>query len=335
MKAAQFRTLGGNLEVVQVPIPNPAAGQVRIKVKACGICHSDVATKYGAIVPSFPRTPGHEVVGTVDQLGEGVKDFKVGDYVGVGWFGGNCGHCLPCKKGVWISCENLQVPGNHYDGGYAEYMVAPTSALARIPKDLTAVEAGPLMCAGLTTFNSIRNSGCIPGDIVVIQGLGGLGHLGVQFASKFGFYTVVVSRGADKEPLAKKLGAHLYIDAEKQDAVKEIQALGGAKLILATAPSAKATEELIPALGLHGKLLIVAIIQEPLKVNTVGLVLKIQSIQAWASGDSRDTEDTIRFAGYSGVRPMVEVFPLDKAPEAFDHMLSNKARFRVVLKISD
>jgi len=336
MKAAQFKSKGAPLEIVQVPIPTPAAGQVRIKVHACGVCHTDAGVKYGARVAQiFPIIPGHEVVGVIDALGDGIDDFKVGDHVGVGWFGGCCGKCGACNKSKWVNCDSIQAPGDSYNGGYAEYMVAPRIALARLPKDVKAEEVAPLMCAGITTFNALRHSGAIGGDVVVVQGLGGLGHLGVQFAAKLGFHTVVVSRGADKEEMAKKLGAHKFINAEKEDAIKEIKALGGAKVILATAPHAKAVQDLIPALGVEGKLLIVSLFGEPLQVNVGQLLAKNQSIQAWASGDSRDIQDTVKFAVDTGVKSMNEIFPLEKAEEAFQHMLTNKARFRAVLKISD
>jgi len=334
MKAFQFKTRGGPLEAVQVPIPTPNDTQVKIRVLACGICHSDVGPQYGSLSQTWPRTPGHEVAGIVEAVGSKVTSFKKGDYVGVGWFGGKCGECLACKKNMWVNCDKVRATGDHIDGGYAEYMVAEDHATAHIPHDLDPNDAGPLMCGGITTFNALRNSGAVAGDVVVIQGLGGLGHLAVQYARKMGFYTVVASRGGDKEALAKKLGAHLYIDSEKQDTIKEILALGGARVILCTAPSAKAVEDLIPAIGLNGQLLLVAIILEGVKVPILTLLRKNGSLRAWSSGDSRDIGDTLQFSVHNDIKPTIEVYPLDKAPAAYEHMLSNKARFRVVLEVS-
>jgi len=336
MKAAQFTKVGGPLEIVQVPIPNPGKGQIRIKVQACGICHGDATVQYAQMGCKLPRIPGHEVVGVVHALGEGVTEYKIGEKVGVGWFGGNCGHCKACKEDSWISCEHGFATGVHVDGGYAEYMVASTGALARIPNEMTAEEAGPLLCAGMTTFNVLKHSGAKVGDVVVISGVGGLGHLGVQYAAKMGFNVVAVSNGKDKEALARKLGAHHYFDSnDAKKMVEEINKLGGAKVVIATAPSAKPIDELIPALGIGGKVLVVGVVLEPLKTPLVALLQKRQSIQAWSSGDSRDGEKCIEFSALTGVKPMIEVFPLDKANDAYTHMLSNKSRFRTVLKISD
>jgi len=267
-------------------------------------------------------------------VGSSAHPFKKGDYVGVGWFGENCGECVNCKKNYWVCCQKIKATGDNFDGGYAEYMVAHKNAVARIPSQVDPKDAGPLMCGGMTTFNALRNCGAVPGDVVVIQGVGGLGHFAIQWARKMGFYTVAISRGVDKVALATELGAHLSIDSSKQDAVKEIQNLGGAKIILCTAPSAKAVEELVPAVGLNGTVLIVAVIMEELKISSVSLLVKNASVRGWASGDSRDSEDTLKFACDHNVKPMVEIFPLDKAPEAYEYMLANKARFRVVLEVS-
>jgi len=337
MKAAQFKSKGGNLEIVHLPIPVPQKGEVRIEVHACGICHSDVLAKYGVMGNTYPRTPGHEVAGIVDEVGEGVTTFKKGDHVGVGWFGGHCGdvvNCQGCKLDAWVCCSKGKICGITYDGGYAEYMVAPHDAVARLPKGFDFAKAGPLLCAGITTFNSLRQSGVKPGDLCVIQGVGGLGHLAIQFANKMGLNVVALSNGKEKEALAKKLGAHHYFDGSNiAEAVAQIKALGGARIIMATAPNAKATEALIPALGIYGKLLIIAAIPEPLAVPTLALLSGRQSITGWASGDSRDSEDTLNFALSTGVEAMIETFPLDKAAEGLEFMLSNKARFRAVLKM--
>jgi len=335
MKAWRFNSVGGPLESVNVPIPKPGPHQVRIKVLTCGICHTDAGIKYGGMGQSLPRIPGHEVAGIIDEVGPEVgSGLTKGDYVGVGWFAENCERCFNCKKNVWVCCQNIKATGDHVDGGYAEYMIANERGVAKVPQGLDPIEAGPLMCAGLTTFNALRNSGAVAGDIVVIQGVGGLGHFGVQWARKMGFYTIAVSRGADKVKLATDLGAHLSLDSTKQDIIKEIQALGGARVILATAPSGKAVEELIPALGLNGVLLIVSVIMEDLKVKSLQLLRVNGSIKVFSSGDSRDIVDTLKFAKDFGVKPMVEVFPFDKAPEAFERMLSNQAKFRVVLEVS-
>jgi len=336
MKAAQFTKPGGNLEIVQVPIPKVAPGEIRIKVKSCGICHGDTTVKYGAMGVKFPRIPGHEVVGTVDEIGEGVRGFSKGEIVGVGWFGGHCGECNACMKNLWIGCKNSKACGVHFDGGYAEYMVAPHDAVAHVPEGMETLDVGPLMCAGITTFNSLRNCGVPAGEVVAVQGVGGLGHLGIQFANKLGYEVVAISSGKDKETLAKKLGAHHYVDASNPaEACAQIQKLGGASAILITAPNTKAAEDLIPALGFGGKMIIVAALMQELKVNTLHLLMQRQSIVAWSSGDTRDGEATLKFCKCTGVKPMVETFPLEKANEGFDSMMTNKARFRCVLKISD
>jgi len=330
----QFKKANGPLELSHLPIPIPQKDQVRIKVKACGICHTDAMIQSTAIPAKFPITPGHEVAGIIDEVGEGVTIFKKGDYVGVGYFGGSCGVCTHCARGDQLFCAKVEGCGSSYNGGYAEFMVAPVSALARLPDGLPAEEAAPLMCAGLTTFNALRHSCAIAGDLVVIQGLGGLGHLGVQFSNKLGFKTAVVSRGSDKEKLAKSLGAHYYIDSEKCDPVKEIQALGGARVILATAPSAKAMQDILPALGYNSQMIMLAVPSEPFLVHPWPLLGKKQCLMGWPSGNSHDSEDTAQFSLLTGVKPLINIYPLEQAQEAFDSMMTNKARFRAVLKMN-
>jgi D-arabinose 1-dehydrogenase-like Zn-dependent alcohol dehydrogenase len=282
---------------------------------------------------AYPRVPGHEIAGVIDALGEGTDPWKVGDRVGIGWHGGHCGRCESCRRGDFITCAKLQIPGISYDGGYAEFVFAPIEALARIPGKLAPEEAAPLMCAGVTTFNALRYSGARPGDLVVIQGIGGLGHLGVQFASKFGFETVAIGRGADKESLALNLGARSYIDAGSQDVAKELTHLGGARVILATAPSGKAMGTLIDGLGVDGALIIVGASAEPFAVSSLQLIMVRKSISGWPSGISKDSEDTLKFAVATGVRAMIETFPLERVADAYERMTSGKVRFRSVLKI--
>jgi D-arabinose 1-dehydrogenase-like Zn-dependent alcohol dehydrogenase len=313
-------------------VPDPKPRQVRIKVQACGVCHSDVFTVVGAI-PSiqYPRVPGHEVVGIIDAVGADVPDWKQGMRVGVGWHGGHCGHCSSCRRGDFITCKVGQIPGISYDGGYAEYMIAPFEALAAIPEDLKSEDAAPLLCAGITTFNALRHSGAHAGDLVAVLGVGGLGHLGVQFAAKMGFNTVAIARGTDKGPLAKKLGAHTYIDSTSQNAAEELTKLGGAKVILATVTDAKSMSSVIAGLGVEGKLMVVGVSTEPIEVPPLLLITPKRSITGWPSGTSSDSEDTLKFSVLSDVRPMIETFPLARAAEAYQRMLSGKARFRVVL----
>ena len=333
MRLVQVTRPNGPLEMVEREIPEPGAGQVRIKVEACGICHSDSMTKEG-LWPGiqYPRVPGHEIAGVVDAVGAAVAGWKEGQRVGVGWHGGHCGYCDSCRRGDFVTCQVApQVPGIAYDGGYAEYMIAPASALAGIPEGLSAVDAGPLMCAGITTFNSLRNSGARPGDLVAILGIGGLGHLGVQFAAKMGFRTVAIARGMDKEPLARKLGAWSYIDSKTQDPAAELLKLGGAKVVLATVTSGDAMSATLGGLGVNGKLIILGAAAEPLQVPGIPLILGRRSIVGWPSGSSIDSQDTLSFSVLTGVRSMNEVFPLERAAEAYDHMMSGKARFRVVL----
>jgi D-arabinose 1-dehydrogenase-like Zn-dependent alcohol dehydrogenase len=306
---------------------------VRIKVEACGICHSDALTKEGVWAGiEYPRVPGHEIAGIIDALGAGVAGWTPGQRVGVGWHGGHCGYCDSCRRGDFVTCQiALQVPGIAYDGGYAEYMIAPASALARIPEVLSAVDAGPLMCAGVTTFNALRNSGARPGDLVAILGIGGLGHLGVQFAAKMGFRTIAIARGMDKEPLAKKLGASSYIDSKTQDPAAELLKVGGAKVVLATVTNADAMSATLGGLGVNGKLIILGAAAEPLQVAAIPLILGRRSILGWPSGSSIDSQDTLTFSVLTGVRAMTEAFPLERAAEAYEHMMSGKARFRAVL----
>ncbi|MEY2574926.1 MAG: hypothetical protein QOF80_413 [Verrucomicrobiota bacterium] len=332
MKVAQISKAGGDFEVVEREIPKPGAGQVRIKVQACGVCHSDMLTKEGAWPGiQYPRVPGHEVAGIIDELGAGVAVWKKGQRVGVGWHGGEDGTCPSCRRGDFRNCQNLKITGISYDGGYQEYMVAPVEALAAIPDNLSDVDAGPLLCAGITTFNALRHSGALPGDLVAVSGIGGLGHLGIQFANKFGYKVAAIGRGSDKAALAKKLGAALYIDSKSTNAVEELKKLGGARVILATAPSSKAMSELIDGLGPNGKLVVVGAAAEPIEVTPIQLISGSRTIQGWSSGTPTDSEDTLRFAELSGVRPMTETFPLEKAAEAYARMMSGKAKFRVVL----
>lgn len=332
MRAVQVSQPGGPFEIVEREIPEPGAGTVRIKVEACGICHSDSITKEGHFPGiQYPRVPGHEVVGVIDVVGEGVAGWTAGQRVGVGWNGGYCGYCENCRRGNFFACSIAgQVTGIHYDGGYADYMVAPASALALVPDELSALEAGPLMCAGLTTFNALRNSGARPGDLVAVLGLGGLGHLGVQFAAKMGFRTVAIARGTDKEALAKQLGAHLYIDSQAQDPAAELTKLGGAKIILATVTNGEAMNATMGGLSVGGKLMVLGA-AESLNVSPLLLIMGSRSVAGWYSGTSIDSQDTLAFSVLSGVRSMNEVFPLEQVNEAYERMMSGKARFRIVL----
>ncbi len=333
MRVVQLTHPKGPFELVEREIPAPSPGSVRIKVEACGICHSDVLTKEG-IWPGiqYPRVPGHEIAGIIDAVGENVGAWRVGQRVGVGWHGGHCGYCDSCRRGDFVTCQiSPQITGISYDGGYADYTIVPATALALIPEGLSAVDAAPLMCAGITTFNSLRNSGARPGDTVAVLGVGGLGHLGVQFAAKMGFRTVAIARGRDKEALARKLGASYYIDSQAQDAAAELVKLGGARVILATVTSGKAMTAVLGGLSVNGKLLIVGAAADPLEVPAVALIGGRRSIQGWPSGTSADSQDTLSFSVLTGVRAMTEVFPLERAAEAYERMMSGKARFRVVL----
>jgi len=334
MKKVRVTGAGGNFELIDERVHEPNAGYARIRVQACGVCHSDAMTKDGGWPGiAYPRSPGHEISGVIDALGQNADPWKVGDRVGIGWHGGHCGKCESCRRGDFITCTRLQIPGISYDGGYAEFVLAPIVALARIPDELTPEETAPLMCAGITTFNALRHSGAQPGDIVAIQGIGGLGHLGIQFAARFGFETVAIGRGSDKKSLALKLGARTYLDTKSQNIAKELTGLGGAKVILATAPDGKAIGDLIDGLGVDGKLVAIGASTEPFAVSTVQLLMARKSIAGWPSGTAIDSEDTLRFAVANGVRAMIEVFPLERAAEAYEHMMSGKVRFRSVLKI--
>src|SRR6202045_1024000 len=332
MKAAQIPKPGGDFQIVEREIPKPGAGQVLIKVQACGICHSDVLTKEGAWPGiQYPRVPGHEVAGIIDDLGAGVSVWKQGQRVGVGWHGGQDGTCLSCRRGDFRNCRNMKAAGISYDGGYEQYMVAPVEALTTMPEGLSDVEAAPLLCAGITTYNALRHSGAMPGDLVVVLGIGGLGHLGIQFANKFGYKVAAIGRGSESAALAKKLGASEYIDNKVTNAAEALQKLGGAQVILATAPSSKAMSEVIDGLGPNGKLVVVGATLDPIEVTPVQLITGSRAIQGWASGTPTDAEDTLRFAELTGVRPMIETYPLEKAAEASARMMSGKGQFRVAL----
>ncbi|MBN9663350.1 MAG: alcohol dehydrogenase catalytic domain-containing protein [Acidobacteria bacterium] len=324
---------GGPLTVVSREIPAPGAGEVRVRVQACGVCHSDSITVAGALpFIQYPRVPGHEIVGIVDQVGADVPQWSVGQRVGIGWYGGHCGRCEPCRRGDHVACRNASIPGITYDGGYADYVVAPAEALAAVPDSLASAEAAPLLCAGITTFNSLRNTGARPPDTVAILGMGGLGHLGVQFAAKMGFNTVAIARGADKEKFARELGARHYIDSTTSDVAAALQKLGGARVILATVTDADAMSAAIGGLGYQGEFVILGVPGKPVQASVLGLVLQRQSIRGWPSGTSIDSEDTLKFSEISGVLPLIEKYPLDKAAEAYDRMMGGKARFRVVLE---
>ena len=332
MRSVQVSKPKGPFEIVERDIPEPSAAQVRIKVQACGICHSDSFTKEG-LLPGiqYPRVPGHEVAGVIEVVGKDVTEWKPGQRVAVGWHGGHCGHCESCRRGDFVTCQYAQVPGISYDGGYADYVITPTVALASIPDQLSATEAAPLMCAGITTYNALRNSGARVGDVVAILGVGGLGHLAIQFAAKMGFKTIAIARGKDKEEMVKKLGAIHYIDGQSQNVVEELAKMGGAKVILATLPSGKAMSAVLGGLGVNGKLIVIGASDEPLEVPPNLFISGRRSIVGWPSGTSIDSQDTLNFSVLSGVRSMNEIFPVERASEAYDLMMSGKARFRVVL----
>lgn len=332
MKAVQVPKPGADFEIVEREIPQPGPGQVRILVQACGVCHSDVVTKDGLFPGiSYPRVPGHEVAGVIDETGPGVTQWKKGQRVGVGWHGGQDGTCPSCRRGDFGTCANLKICGISFDGGYQEHMVAPIEALAQMPESLDPAEAAPLMCAGITTFNALRHSGALPSDLVAIQGIGGLGHLGIQFAQKFGYRVAAIGRGPDNAALAKKLGAHVYIDSAATNAAAELQNLGGARVILATAPSGKAMSSLVGGLGINGTMVVVGASPEPIEVAPFEIIFGRKGIRGWPSGIPTDSEDTLRFAEMNGVRPMIEKYPLAKAAEGYARMMSGKAEFRVVL----
>jgi D-arabinose 1-dehydrogenase-like Zn-dependent alcohol dehydrogenase len=332
MKAVVVPKPGANFDVVERDVPDPGPRQVRIRVRACGVCHSDVVTKDGLLPGiTYPRVPGHEVSGVIDEVGAGVEGWKKGQRVGVGWHGGQDGTCLPCRRGDFPNCVNAKVCGVSYDGGYQEFMVAPVEALARAPESLSDVEVAPLMCAGITTFNALRHGGAMPSDLVAIQGIGGLGHLGIQFAKKFGYRVAAIGRGSGNAALAKKLGADVYVDSSETDAAAELLKLGGASVILATAPSGKSIAGLVGGLGPNGTLVVVGVPPDPIEVPPNPLIFGRHRIQGWTAGLPTDSEDTLRFAELTGVRSMNETYPFAKAPEAYARMMSGKAEFRVVL----
>jgi D-arabinose 1-dehydrogenase-like Zn-dependent alcohol dehydrogenase len=332
MKAVQVSKAGGSLELVERNIPDPGRGQVRIKVEACGICHSDLLVKegYWPGIP-YPRVPGHEIAGRVDAVGADVTNWKPGQRVGVGWHGGHCFTCDACRRGNFVLCQFEKITAIHHDGGYAEYMVTPAEAVAAMPDELPADEAAPLLCAGITVFNALRNSGARPGDLVAVQGIGGLGHLGIQYSRQMGFRTVAIGRGQDKEPLARKLGAAAYVDTAAGNPSEALQKLGGARVILATAPDSKSISALVDGLAPDSKLMVIGAGTEALTVTPLQLIVSRKSIQGWPSGSAIDSEDTLRFSAQTGVRPMIERYPLEKAAEAYEQMMSGRARFRVVL----
>ena len=334
MKVAQISKAGGDWELVERDVPEPGPGQVRVKVEACGICHSDALVKDG-IWPGlqYPRVPGHEIAGRVDAVGANITSWAVGQRVGVGWHGGHCFVCEQCRRGDFAMCVNRKVTGIDFDGGYADHVIVPAAALAAVPDDLPAEEAGPFMCAGVTVFNALRNSGARVGEVVAVHGIGGLGHLGVQYARRMGFNTVAINRGRDKEELARQLGAQHYVDATAQDVVAELQKLGGASVILATAPNAQAISGLVDGLAPSGKLLVPAAPLEPLSINVFSLITKRSSVAGWYSGTAKDSQDTLEFSALSGVHPMIEKYPLDKVAEAYEQMRSGKVRFRAVLTL--
>ncbi len=332
MKAVIVEKPGADFAVAERAVTEPGPGAVRVRVAACGICHSDSFVKEGhwpGLV--YPRSPGHEVAGVIDAVGPDVTAWSPGDRVGVGWHGDNCGQCEPCRRGDFVNCARLRITGMDFDGGYQQYMIAPVRGLARIPDALTFAQAGPLLCAGVTTFNSLRHSRAMPGDIVAIHGIGGLGHLGVQFARHFGFHVVAISRGKDKEDLALRLGAHRYLDGDSVNAAQELTKMGGAKVIVATAPNSRAISALVDGLGLDGTLLSIAGAMEPMSISPIQLINKRRSVQGWPSGTSKDSEDTLNFCALTGIRPMIEEFPLEDAAQGYERMITNRARFRVVL----
>ena len=334
MKKIVLKGPGGAFTPQDSRVEEPPPGWVRIRVQACGVCHSDSLTKEGALPGIvYPRAPGHEIAGVIDALGANTEPWKAGDRVGVGWYGGHCGRCESCRRGDFVTCIKLMIPGISYDGGYAEFVTVPREALAQIPESLAPEEAAPLMCAGITTFNALRHSGARPGDLVAIQGIGGLGHLAIQFASRFGFHTVAVGRGADKKDLAIKLGAHAYLDSSSGNIARELAAMGGARVILATAPDARAMGAMADGLSVGGKLVVVGVSLDPLPISPAQLVPMRRSIVGWPSGTAIDSEDTLRFAAANGVRPMIETFALDRAADAYERMITGKVRFRSVLKI--
>ncbi|HEX7610136.1 MAG TPA: alcohol dehydrogenase [Solirubrobacteraceae bacterium] len=332
MRAVQVSAAGGEFELVEREVPEPGRGEALVRVHACGICHSDSYSKQGGFPgTTYPIVPGHEIAGEIAALGEQVNGWEVGQRVGVGWFGGNCGYCGACRRGQFIDCTNMGIPGVTQDGGYADYVVVKASALASIPEELSSADAAPLLCAGITTYNALRHSGAHGGDLVAILGLGGLGHLGVQFAAKLGFETVAIARGQEKRELALSLGAHHYIDSTAEQPARELTRLGGAHVILATVTNAAAMTAVIGGLAARGKLVVVGASGEPMEVPPAMLIGGSKSIVGHASGTSRDSEDTLAFSVLAEVRPMIETLPLEQAAQAYERMMSGDARFRMVL----
>ena len=332
MQAARVPDAGADFELVDLPVPDPAADEVRVKVEACGICHSDAFVKEGTFPGiDYPRVPGHEVAGVVDAAGSDVSQWSEGDRVGVGWHGGHCFTCDACREGDFVNCENGLVTGISFDGGYAEYMTAPAEAVAKMPDDLAAEEAAPLLCAGITTYNALRNQDFRPGDLVAVQGIGGLGHLAIQYAAAMGAEVAALSTTADKEDLAQDLGAHHFIDASTADAAEALQGLGGADVILATAPNSDAITSVVGGLGRDGSLVVVAATGEPVEVPPMALIQGRKSVSGWPSGSADDSEDTLDFSALTGIVPEIETFPLDEAATAYNRMINNEARFRAVL----
>ncbi len=332
MRAVQVAEAGADFELVERDVPEPGRGELLVKVEACGVCHSDMfAKECGYPGVTFPIVPGHEIAGVIEAVGEGVDWWQAGTRVGVGWFGGNCGHCEPCRRGFLIQCQNMGIPGVTFDGGYADYVVVSAAAAATIPDDLSSEDAAPLLCAGITTFNALRESGARAGSVVAILGVGGLGHLGVQFAAKLGYETVAIARGTDKEPLARELGAHHYVDSTASDVAEELQKLGGASVVLATVTNAEAMASVIAGLAPRGKLVIVGASMDPMEIPPAALIGGNTEIAGHASGSSQDSEDTLGFSALSGVRPRIETMPLEDAAKAYDKMMAGDARFRMVL----
>jgi D-arabinose 1-dehydrogenase-like Zn-dependent alcohol dehydrogenase len=336
MRAVQVSHPGGALELIERSIPEVQPGWVRVKVQACGVCHSDSLVKEGHWPGiQYPRVPGHEVIGAIDALGRDTPGWEVGQRVGVGWHGGHCGYCDHCRRGDFFACSvSLLTTGISFDGGYAEYMVAPAQALAAVPEELSAVDSAPLLCAGITTFNALRNSGARAGDTVAVLGIGGLGHLGVQFANRMGFNTIAIARGKDKEALAKKLGANHYIDSQAADPAAELNKLGGAKVVIATVTHPDAMTAVLGGLAPNGVLMVIGA-AGVLAVDSILLIGGKRSVKGWYSGTAIDSQDTLKFSAAHAVESMNEVFPLEKASEAYERMMSGKARFRVVLKIAE
>ena len=332
MRAMQVGEKGGDFELVEREVPSPGRGEVLVRVHACGVCHSDMLAKEGAFPGvAFPIVPGHEVAGEIAEVGEDIQPWEVGQRVGVGWFGGNCGWCEPCRRGDFIGCENMGIPGVTFDGGYADYVLVKASALALIPDDLADEDAAPLLCAGITTFNALRQSGARGGDLVAILGVGGLGHLGIQFAAKLGFRTVAIARGSEKEQLARELGADEYIDSTAGDPAEALQALGGARVILTTISSGAANSEVLGGLGRRGELIVVGASPEPVEAPPFALIGSDTSVAGHASGTSMDSQDTLAFSSLQGIRPRIETMPLERAGEAYEKMMAGDARFRMVL----